>query len=101
MKNILKIITSILLLICLLKMPYGYYQLVRLVSFASFLIIAITYYKENKINSMYLFIFFAILFQPFLKVALGRQLWNIVDVVVAAVLIASIFYKEKFKEPTG
>jgi hypothetical protein len=95
MKNILKIITSILLLLCLLNMPYGYYQLVRLVSFASFLVIANISHKEEQNNLMYLFIFFAILFQPFIKVALGRQIWNIVDVVVAVILLGSIFYKEK------
>lgn len=93
MKNILKIITSILLLLCLLKMPYGYYQLVRLVSFASFLIIANINYNEKQTNSMYLYIFLAILFQPFVKVALGRDIWNFVDIVVAAILIVSIFYK--------
>lgn len=32
-----------------------------------------------------------LLFNPFVKVALGRQTWNIVDVVVAAFLLASIF----------
>ena len=97
MKNILKIIISVLLLLCLLKMPYGYYQLVRLVSFASFLVIANFAYKEKQINLMYLFIFFAILFQPFIKVALGRQIWNIVDVVVAVLLIGSMFYKKLHK----
>ena len=95
MKSELKIIISILLLICLFKMPYGYYQLVRLVSFVFFLIIANKYYKENRINLMYLYIFFAVLFQPFLKISLGRQLWNVVDVVVASILISSIFYTEK------
>ena len=94
MKNILKIITSILLLLCLLKMPYGYYQLVRLVSFASFLVIANFAFKEKQTNLMYLFIFFAILFQPFIKIALGRQIWNIVDVVVAVILLGSLFYKK-------
>ena len=43
---------------------------------------------------MYLFIFFAILFQPFIKIALGRQIWNIVDVVVVVLLIGSMFYKK-------
>ena len=94
MKNLLKIITAVLLLLCLLKMPYGYYQLVRLVSFASFLIIANLSHKEKQTNFMYLFIFFAILFQPFIKIALGRQIWNIVDVVVVVLLIGSMFYKK-------
>lgn len=29
----------------------------------------------------------AVLFQPFIKIALGRTMWNIIDVVVAVVLV--------------
>jgi hypothetical protein len=37
----------------------------------------------------------ALLFQPFFKIALGRQIWNIVDVVVGIGLLISIFMKPK------
>ena len=37
----------------------------------------------------------AILFQPFFKIALGRDLWNVVDVIVGAGLIVSIVIKPK------
>jgi hypothetical protein len=40
----------------------------------------------------------ALLFQPFFKIALGREMWNIVDVVVGIGLILSIFSKPKFKK---
>ena len=33
------------------------------------------------------------LFQPFLKVALGRTIWNITNVIVSVGLIISIFVK--------
>ena len=36
----------------------------------------------------------ALLFQPFVKVALGRTMWNVVDVVVAIGLIV-LYYKER------
>ena len=36
-----------------------------------------------------------LLFQPLEKVALGRLLWNIVDVVVALGLLVSIFIEKK------
>jgi hypothetical protein len=36
-----------------------------------------------------------LLFQPFYKIALGREIWNIVDVIVGAGLILSIFYRPK------
>lgn len=34
-------------------------------------------------------------FQPFYKIALGRTMWNIVDVIVAIGLIALFFYEWK------
>ena len=37
----------------------------------------------------------ALLFQPFFKIALGREIWNIVDVVVGIGLILSIFVRPK------
>jgi len=37
----------------------------------------------------------ALLFQPFIKVALGRTGWNIVDVVVAVILLATFFAGSK------
>jgi hypothetical protein len=37
----------------------------------------------------------AILFQPFFKIAFGRELWNVVDVIVAIGLIISMFIKPK------
>ena len=36
-----------------------------------------------------------LVFQPFFKVALGRQMWNIVDVIVGLGLLASIFLRPK------
>lgn len=36
---------------------------------------------------MVLFIALAILFQPFAKIALGRMIWNIVDVAVTIYLL--------------
>jgi hypothetical protein len=36
-----------------------------------------------------------LLFQPFFKIALGRELWNVVDVIIAVGLIASLFIDKK------
>ncbi len=37
------------------------------------------------------YVCFALLFQPFVKVALGRTVWNMVDVVLAILLLVSVF----------
>ena len=35
----------------------------------------------------------ALLFQPFFKIALGREMWNVVDVIVGAILLVLILFK--------
>ena len=47
--------------------------------------------NEKKLSQV--FIGLAILFQPLIKISLGRTGWNIVDVIVAAFLIVSVFSK--------
>lgn len=91
MKNTIKIILSILLLICLFDMPYGYYQLVRFSSFVVFGYFAYDAVKAKKSEFTFAYGALALLFQPFLKISLGRTVWNVVDVLVAVALIASIF----------
>jgi hypothetical protein len=68
-------------------MPYGYYQLVRFVAMVVFAIMSYQYYKEKKNGLSITFGALVLLFQPFVKVALGRTIWNVVDVVVAIGLI--------------
>lgn len=91
----IKIILSILFLLCLLKMPYGYYQATRFIGMVGFLILAYSNYERNKsLNpTVIIYIALALLFQPFIKVVLGRTIWNIVDLVVCVGLIISIFWK--------
>jgi uncharacterized protein (DUF983 family) len=61
-------------------------------------IFAFLAYKEyeEKDKSIYFFIWViaAILFNPFIKVNLGRLIWNIVDVVMAVILIISLRFKK-------
>lgn len=96
-QNLIKIILSILFLLCLLKMPYGYYQFARFIGMLGFALLAYYDYQKNQtINSgAIIYIALALLFQPFIKVALGRSIWNVVDVIVSLGLIISIFIKPK------
>jgi len=90
MERTLRIILAILLLLCLADMPYGYYQLVRFVSMAGFIYLAYKANENNNTTQAVAFVLLALLFQPFAKIALGRSLWNIVDVVVAVWLLTSL-----------
>jgi hypothetical protein len=91
----IKIILALLLLLCLAKMPYGYYQFVRFGALIGFALLAFNSYEKGLTNYMIVYIGLALLFQPFNKIALGREIWNIVDVVVAIWLLVSIKEPQK------
>jgi hypothetical protein len=95
LNNVVKIILSILFLICLADMPYGYYQFVRFVGLIGFAVLAYQSNQQGRQTEMIIYGGLALLFQPFFKIALGRQMWNIVDVVVGLGLLISIFMKPK------
>ena len=86
---------AVILLLCLAPMPYGYFQLVRLLSTLVLGVAAYRYYIEKREWLAYTFGMLALLFQPFYKIALGRTMWNIVDVVVAVGLIILFFWEKK------
>ena len=90
--NILKIVLAILLLLCLLNMPYGYYQLVRFLALIGFGFLAYQAHQQENLTAAFIYVTLALLFQPFFKVALGRELWNVVDVGVAIGLLSSLFF---------
>lgn len=94
----LRIAMVVLLLGCLAKMPYGYYQFVRFAAFVVFGLLAFQYFGKDKIISAIFFGCLSVLFQPFFKIALGRTLWNVVDVIVAVILLASIITEIKFRK---
>ncbi len=95
MHRIIKILISILLLTCLLKMPYGYFNLVRIVCVFGFTILAYDAKRKSENIEVIIYVGLALLFQPFVKIALGRLLWNIVDVIVAFGLMLSMFKARK------
>lgn len=95
MDKIIKLTLALLFFLCLLDLPYGFYQFVRFSAMVGFAILAYqASEKENK-TEMIIYIGLALLFQPLFKISLGRQLWNIVDVVVGSGLILSLFIKPK------
>ena len=93
--NIVKTGLSVLFLLCLLDWQYGFYQLVRFLGMIGFGILAFDEYEKDK-NWFIVWISSLILINPFFKIALGRELWNIVDIIWVILLIYSI-YKEKNK----
>ena len=92
-ERIIKIILAVLFFICLAKMPYGYYELVRFLALTGFIYLSFKNYEACRKIWSYIFISLAILFQPLLKIDLGRNIWNVVDVVVGLCLLGTCFLK--------
>ncbi len=94
MNKTLKIIIAFALLLCLLDMPYGYYQLVRFLCLIVFGFFAFDSFNRDKTYFGLIYLSLAILFQPIIKIALGRTIWNIVDIIVAVFLIWTIIKRK-------
>lgn len=98
MSPILKFIIAVLLVLCLFDMPYGFYTLVRFAAMAAFAYLSYEYFKQKRDGMGFLFAALAVLLQPFAKIALGRTLWNIIDILIALLLFYVIIKGFKRKK---
>jgi hypothetical protein len=92
LSNLIKIVLAVLFFLCLADMPYGFYQFVRFAAMIGFAYLA---FLANKKDEVFIYVGLALLFQPFMKITLGRTIWNIVDVIVGIFLLLSIFRVKK------
>lgn len=92
MEKIIKVVLALLLLGCLMDMPYGYFQIVRFFGMIGFGFLAFQEKENGNDNFFFIWLASAILINPIFKISLGRELWNIVDVLWAIILITTIFY---------
>lgn len=99
MKHIYLILAALMLL-CLAPMPYGYFQLVRFVAMVVFGVMAYQYYMKQKTVAAVIFVVLALLFQPIFKIALGRVAWNVIDVLVAALLVGLFVLEKRLAKKT-
>jgi len=86
---------SIMLLLALASLPYGYYILLRWVVSVTSVYIAYLAYKEKKQWWITLFLFITVLFNPVVPIYLNREMWAIIDIIVALLFIISIFQVPK------
>ena len=92
------LILAALMLLCLAPMPYGYFQLVRFVAMVAFGVMAYQYYMRQKTVATVIFVVLAMLFQPIYKIALGRATWNVIDVLVAALLVGLYMLEKRLEK---
>jgi len=84
---------AFMLFLCLLDMPYGFYQLVRFLALVGFAILAYQANEKGLNTEAVIFISLAIVFQPIIKISFGRSIWNVIDVIVGLGLVLSIRYR--------
>jgi hypothetical protein len=71
-------------------MPYGYYQLVRFIGLICFGLLC--YYAYLRNDKFYLIVWLssAILINPIFKISLGREIWNVIDIIWFIGLLVSL-----------
>ena len=76
-------------------MAYGNYQFIRFIALLGFAFLAYQAVQSNKKIEIFIYVALALLFQPIFKISLGRQLWNIVDVLVGIGLLVTVIKRNK------
>ena len=78
----------IIMAIGFLPMPYGYYNLSRLVVCGCSIYFAYQLYQRQDITFVWIFGFLAILYNPIIPVHLyEKQIWMIVNIVTALIFV--------------
>ena len=83
-----------LLIAVFCRMPYGYYTLLKVLCCAGFGYLAYKAHGKKLDAWMWTFGVVAILYNPFVKIHLGHEIWSIVNIVTAIILAIQVA-KEK------
>jgi uncharacterized membrane protein len=90
------VVPIVMLVIALGAMPWGYYQLLRLVVAATCAIIASIFGREKQNSGasalFIVFIMLALAYNPFIPLRLGRGAWEILNVATIVLLIAGLAF---------
>ena len=81
--------SAALLAVAVLPLPYGYYQLLRLVGTGAFAWAAVIAFQRGRAAHGFGFAVLALLFNPVLPVYLSKALWVPIDVGAALALVSS------------
>jgi len=68
-------------------MPYGYYQLLRIVIFCAAIYLAIIEKRDADNGWLWAFVACALVYNPLVKLALGREVWAIVNIGTIALFV--------------
>ena len=98
MTAIIKILIAALLIGCLFKVPYGYFQFIRIAGCIGFCYLAYKEFEEKRTTTGLLSVAFAILLNPVFKIHFTRKIWNNIDLVIAIGLIIWVIFESLIKK---
>ena len=80
-------ICAALLALGALPMPYGYYTFIRIAGFLVFCLCTLDSFYKREYLQPWAYLAAAILFNPFMKIHLPKDVWSILDLGAGALLV--------------
>ena len=96
----IKIVLIAIVYLAIFKMPYYYYDIMKVFCFVGFLIIAkLDYDKQN--NSFAVFwVIIGLMLNPFIKLQIEKDVWLWIDAVIIGLLLLSFLRKNTIEYNT-
>ena len=91
-------VAAVMLLGALGRWPYGYYTLLRIVTCGAAGYGAFVAYEWQRRMWVWIMVAVAVLFNPVVPVHLTREIWGVIDVGAAVLLVVSVFAVRQPKE---
>ena len=94
------LIPTFLLIVALFKLPYGYYQFLRIaIAIAAIYIIIFEYKLKDKITLWSIvFLLITILFNPLIPIQLDKESWKIINIITALLFVVHLGMNIKSKQ---
>ena len=86
------LVPMVALVVALLEMPYGYYQLLRVLVFCVAVYLAYRSIQGSNTGWAWILGGLAIVYNPFIRLHLGADIWPIVNVVTIGILAAHMWH---------
>ena len=95
-----RVIVSALLFWALDTHAYGYFTLLRWVTFAISAYLGFLAFRQKLQPWIWMLVFVMILFNPLAPIHFGRETWEIIDCVTALFLLSTIPFIREDKRPS-
>jgi hypothetical protein len=92
-KEITSIVLAFILLLCLFPLPYGFFVFIRLITTIVFGYFAYDFYQRGETTKCIVAALIVLLFQPFAKITFEREIWNVIDIIVALLLFGHVIWE--------